>query len=137
MVVGLDSHFTLYHHEKWLVKQSPLLLRKSAMSQLIASKSPCHIPSYDLLCILYILSYCIPIVYCIHSYMYIYICTHDIFYVYIYISYTVLFFSCGLWSKHYCEKSSKRLDTAELPASSWGLATYAADETWHWELITP
>jgi hypothetical protein len=46
-------------------------------------------------------------------------------------------FSCGLWSKHHCEKSSKRLETAELPASSWGLATYAADETWHWELITP
>ena len=83
MVVGLNSHFTLYHHEKLLVKQSPLSLRKSTMSQLIASKSPCHIPSYDLLCILYILSYCIPIVYCIHSYIYIYICTHDyIFYIY-------------------------------------------------------
>jgi hypothetical protein len=44
MVVGLNSHFTLYHNEKWLVKQSPLSLRKSTMSQLIASKSPCHIP---------------------------------------------------------------------------------------------
>ena len=127
MVVGLNSHFTLYHHEKWLVKQSPLSLRKSTMSHLIAGKSPCHIPYY----VYYIYYYIVFPLYTVYP-MIIY-----------YISYTVLFFF--LWSvvkTPLCyrprgwKRPNFRRDHGGWPPMQRRKCNSPVDETWHWELIT-
>ena len=68
-------------------------------------------------------------------YIHIYIYMYPWLYI-LYISYIVLFFSCGLWSKHHCEKRPRGWTRPNFRRAHGGWPPMQVDETSYWERIT-
>ena len=73
--------------------------------------------------------------YTVYIHIYIYIYMYPWLYI-LYISYIVLFFSCGLWSKHHCEKRPRGWTRPNFRRAHGGWPPMQVDETSYWERIT-